>query len=331
MRIGVNLVPSSPGESLALARLAEESGIDLVGIADSPQLFGATYPTVQHVLAGTRRIRVGPMVSNPLTRHVSVQGADLAALAELYPERVVAGFGSGDSAVRSVGLAPASAQVLAEYVQAIGRRVAGDVPLYVAVGGLGAARSVPAAAAGIVLGGGLDAPWLERLASEAERSAGHSLERWLFLVGWLLDSPGRLDQAKLALRASIAGVSQHALASEEARETVPGHLREGIKELRAGYRADAYGQPRGRNAALLSLLPAEERYLMDRFALVGTAAQVAPRLVEVAAGRVDGVLIGSSVPDRAQHIRAIGAGLRPLLEAAGGARPTVNLNGEVNG
>ncbi len=68
------------------------------------------YPTVQLILSRTSRIKVGPFVTNPVTRHQSVHAADIAALAELHtPGRLAVVMGAGDSAVHSVGLRPAPA------------------------------------------------------------------------------------------------------------------------------------------------------------------------------------------------------------------------------
>ena len=52
----------------------------------------------------TRTIRLGPGVTNPITRHFTVTACTLAALTEVSGGRCVLGIGSGDAAVFPLGL-----------------------------------------------------------------------------------------------------------------------------------------------------------------------------------------------------------------------------------
>lgn len=311
---GVCLLVTDPAAALTLARVAESAGADVVGVADSPGAYPGTYPITQLILGGTSRIRVGPMVANPVTCHPAEHGANLAALSALYPDRVLAAFGSGDSATGALGLAPASPRALAACVTEVADRTDAAVPLWVAVSGPRAAGSVPPAATAILLGGGLDASWLRRLIELAENSAGHRLQRWILLVGCLVADESKVPAARSAVAASVLAISRHGLTRDPAAAGVPDELLPGLRAMHSGYDVRAHGQHSGRNAGILDGRAAESAYLYSRFAAVGTAAGLAPRLCQVAAhAGLDGVIFTATVPDAAAHIRAIGHDLRPLL------------------
>ncbi|HEY0698188.1 MAG TPA: LLM class flavin-dependent oxidoreductase, partial [Micromonospora sp.] len=216
MRVRITVVPTLPADVLPLARLAESTGIDGIGIADSPALHGPCYPTVQHVLAGTDTLSVGPVVVNPVTQHPSGHAATLWALRSLAPGRVFAGVGTGDSAVSSVGLAPAGPDQLADCVTTIRQRVP-SVPVLVAIGGGRAAARVPPAATGVILGGGLDPEWLGHLVGLADRSAGHRLQRWAFVIA-SLDDALRPERRRAEVLGSVLTVARHSLAGDLARK-----------------------------------------------------------------------------------------------------------------
>jgi 5,10-methylenetetrahydromethanopterin reductase len=337
-------MPRDPATALTLARVAEEAGVDVFGVADSQHLFGGTYPVVQHVLAGTSRLRSGPLVTNPVTQHPSVHAASLATLASLYPGRLLAAFGAGDSAVRSVGLRPASPAELAEAVRYISTRLApavpadmvpaemvraemvraemvpaaaapaGPVPLWVAVSGPKAAAAVPPAASAVLLGGGLEPAWLRELADLAEASAGHPLQRWAFLAGSLVADSAQTPAARAALAVTVAGISRHGMTTDPIRAGAPPELVPGLRALYAQLDVRGHGQPTGRNRDVLAAWPAQAEYLYSRFAVVGTPHQAAEHLRPVAAQTgLAGFIFSSTVPDPTTHINLIGRELAPQL------------------
>jgi alkanesulfonate monooxygenase SsuD/methylene tetrahydromethanopterin reductase-like flavin-dependent oxidoreductase (luciferase family) len=314
VQVGICHMPRDPAAALELALVAEAAGVSVFGVADSQHLFGAVYPLVQHVLAGTTRLRAGPLVTNPVTQHPSVHAASLAALAALYPGRVMAALGSGDSAVRSVGLRPASRQQLAADISYIAGRLGGTVPVWAAASGPRAAAATPPAATAVLLGGGLDAAWLSRLAGLAEASAGHRLERWAFLVGALVADPAQAAAARAAVAVPVLGVSRHGMTADPERAGAPAKLVPGLRALYAQADVRGHGQPDGVNRGVLDRFPAQARYLFERFAVVGTPAEAARRLRPVAeqAG-LTGFILSSTVPDPAAHIRLAGRELAPLL------------------
>jgi probable F420-dependent oxidoreductase len=71
------------------------------------------------ILAETRNIVVGPMVTNPATRDWTVTASTFATLNEMYGNRTVCGIGRGDSAVRVTNGKPTTLQTMAEATHVI--------------------------------------------------------------------------------------------------------------------------------------------------------------------------------------------------------------------
>ncbi len=314
MRLAVSHIPTDATLVARLAGEAEAAGLRFLGIADSPQLYGSMYPMIQVALGATERIPVGPCVTNPVTRHPTVHGADLETLGSLFPGRTWMALGAGDSAVHSVGLSPATPGEIAEALGAIRARVGPVPPMLMAVSGPRAASYVPAEADGVLLGGGLDADWLARLVAIAEESAGHRLQRWAFCTGHLVERPDQVADARAAVRASILAVARHGLVGDPVERGVPAHLVEDVLTLRREYDFSAHARTDGGNAELLARFPEAEAYLTDRFALVGTPADVAARLGAPLDTILDGVVLSSTVPDPVAHVRLLGQ-TRSLLAA----------------
>ena len=101
MDFGVVLQTNPPAwRTVGLAKQAEEHGFDYVWTFDSHLLWQEPYVIYSQILAETRRVIVGPMVTNPATRDWTVTASLFATLNEMYGNRTVCGIGRGDSAVR---------------------------------------------------------------------------------------------------------------------------------------------------------------------------------------------------------------------------------------
>jgi 5,10-methylenetetrahydromethanopterin reductase len=95
-----------PAELAELARAAEEIGAAAVLVADEGT-DRDLFVTLAALAGRTRRILLFGAVTNPHSRHPLATAAAFASLAELAPNRVIAGFGTGGSRVFGpMGLAP---------------------------------------------------------------------------------------------------------------------------------------------------------------------------------------------------------------------------------
>lgn len=117
MDLGVVLQCTPPASGLIdLARRAETNGFDYVWTFDSHILWQEPYVIYSKILNETHRIIVGPMVTNPATRDVTVTASVFATLNEMYGNRTVIGIGRGDSAVRITNGKPVSVGELRDSV-----------------------------------------------------------------------------------------------------------------------------------------------------------------------------------------------------------------------
>ncbi len=102
-----------------LARAAEAAGFSYVWTFDSHVLWEEPFVVYSQILANTETIKVGTMVTNPLSRDWTVTASCFATLNEMFGNRTVCGIGRGDSSVRVVGGSPAKLSTLAEAMRVI--------------------------------------------------------------------------------------------------------------------------------------------------------------------------------------------------------------------
>lgn len=105
--LSLGLSPREPPQRFVeLARSAERLGVDALWVIDSQLAMKDAYVALSLLADGTDRIRVGPGVTNLVTRHETVVANAMASLASIAPGRVVVGVGAGDSAVFPIGRRP---------------------------------------------------------------------------------------------------------------------------------------------------------------------------------------------------------------------------------
>jgi len=117
---GVVLQTTPPSARVVdLAKRAEAYGFSHVWTFDSHILWEEPYVIYSQILAETRKVMVGPMVTNPATRDWTVTASVYATLNEMYGNRTICGIGRGDSAVRVTNGAPTTLATLRESVHVI--------------------------------------------------------------------------------------------------------------------------------------------------------------------------------------------------------------------
>jgi probable F420-dependent oxidoreductase len=129
MDFGVVLQTNPPASrTVYLAKLAEQYGFSHAWTFDSHLLWQEPYVIYSQILAETKRIIVGPMVTNPATRDWTVTASTYATLNEMYGNRTICGIGRGDSAVRVTNGAPTTLKTLRESIHVI-RELANSRPV----------------------------------------------------------------------------------------------------------------------------------------------------------------------------------------------------------
>lgn len=120
MDFGVVLQTNPPASrTVHLAKLAEQFGFSHVWTFDSHLLWEEPYVIHSQILAETRRVTVGPFVTNPATRDWTVTASVFATLNEMYGNRTICGIGRGDSAVRVTNGKPVTMAELRESIHVI--------------------------------------------------------------------------------------------------------------------------------------------------------------------------------------------------------------------
>jgi probable F420-dependent oxidoreductase len=120
MDFGAVLQTNPPASrTVYLAKLAEQFGFSHVWTFDSHLLWQEPYVIYSQILAETKRVIVGPMVTNPATRDWTVTASTYATLNEMYGNRTICGIGRGDSAVRVTNGAPTTLKTLRESIHVI--------------------------------------------------------------------------------------------------------------------------------------------------------------------------------------------------------------------
>lgn len=120
MDIGVVLQTTPPSSRVVdLAKKAETYGFSHVWTFDSHILWQEPFPIFAQILAETRNVIVGPMVTNPATRDWTVTASLFATLNEMFGNRTVIGIGRGDSAVRVTNGKPTTLATLRESIHVI--------------------------------------------------------------------------------------------------------------------------------------------------------------------------------------------------------------------
>src|SRR5438045_9307489 len=107
LHYGVGMGRTLPiGEVVPHVKLAEDLGYEHATFIDSQALSRDCVVMMTLAAANTRRIRVGPGVTQPYTRHLSVLANSVATVDELSDGRAVLGIGAGMSATGVLGRAP---------------------------------------------------------------------------------------------------------------------------------------------------------------------------------------------------------------------------------
>lgn len=134
VRFGLRHPPCVSAADVAeFARRAELAGFDTAWFPDSQFIWRELWATMALATTTTERIRLGTAVTNFETRNVAVTAAASSTIEELAPGRVRVGVGTGDSAVKTLGLRPTRLARMREQVELLrellrGSPVAYDTP-----------------------------------------------------------------------------------------------------------------------------------------------------------------------------------------------------------
>jgi 5,10-methylenetetrahydromethanopterin reductase len=319
-------------------RAAERLGFDLVGAGDTQASYRELYVSLTVIARETERVLVGPMVTNPVTRHPAVTTSAMGAVDRLSGGRAVLGIGTGGSAVWNAGLPPARIEELREYLvtvrslmrtghathrgsQVLVEGIEREVPIFVSAEGPRALRLAGALADGVVLHAGTSGQaieWCRARIAEGAEEAGRDpagIELWMMLKAAVADTREvALEEVKMGL----AGSAEHALRTGAAEKGVPPELLQPVAELVARYDASQHAKAGSSNGDLVDELGLTD-FLADYFGLVGTPQECAERLRSLARHGIHGVVCPALASNPLELITRLGSEVLPLVRGPGPA------------
>ncbi len=304
MRTGLLLLPSRPaGELVDLTVRAEAVGYDDVWVADE-RFFREAYTVLGLAAARTSRIRLGPGVTDPYSRHPALTAMAIATLDEVSGGRAILGLGAGVSGFRELGIdAARSAAAMREAVELIRRLLAGetvsqkgelvsladgrldfrppraDVPIYIASQREAGCRVAGRVADGAIMQGCVAEPLLrffQSAVADGARRAGRDPGAVELVARINVCIADDIQAARDVMRAtivrSLAAQRPDFFTFRTAGLELPAPLREAV--LRLPYTHDT--------APLLKLAPLVPDAFVDAVTLAGPPATVADGVVGLA-------------------------------------------------
>ena len=337
MDIGVVLQTTPPSSRVVdLAKKAEMFGFSHVWTFDSHILWQEPYVIFSQILAETRNVIVGPMVTNPATRDWTVTASTYATLNEMYGNRTVCGIGRGDSAVRVTNGKPTTLATLRESVHVIrelgcGRAVdyngssirfpwasKSELEVWVAAYGPKALALTGEVADGFILQlADLSiAEWTIKAVRDAAEAAGRDPKSVKICVAAPAyvgdDLPYMRDQTRW-----FGGMVGNHVADIVERygenSAVPKALTEYIKN-RQGYDYNEHGRAGNSHT---TFVPDE---IIDRFCILGNADEHIRRLKELKEMGVDQFAVYLQHDGKEETLEAYGEKIIPAIQDLGKAK-----------
>ena len=337
MDIGVVLQTTPPSSRVVdLAKKAEMFGFSHVWTFDSHILWQEPYVIYSQILAETRNVIVGPMVTNPATRDWTVTASTYATLNEMYGNRTVCGIGRGDSAVRVTNGKPTTLATLRESVHVIRELACGravdyngssirfpwasksELEVWVAAYGPKALALTGEVADGFILQlADLSiAEWTIKAVRDAAKAAGRdpkSIKICVAAPAYVGDDiPYMRDQTRW-----FGGMVGNHVADIVERygenSAVPKALTDYIKH-RQGYDYNEHGRSGNSHT---TFVPDE---IIDRFCILGNADEHIRRLKELKEMGVDQFAVYLQHDGKEETLEAYGEKIIPAIQDLGKAK-----------
>jgi 5,10-methylenetetrahydromethanopterin reductase len=316
---GVLLLPShAPNRLVALARLAERTGYDFLWLADE-RFFREVYASLTLCALRTERIKLGPCVTDPYSRHPALTAMAIATLDEISGQRAVLGLGAGVSGFRELGIGRAQPAIaMREAIELIrrllagetvsyrGRRIAFDegrldftpirshVPIYVASQRPAGCRTAGRMADGAIMQGCVAEPLLRffrQMVTEGAQQRGRdpsTVDLVARINVCVDDDPHAAREAmKPAIARSLVSQAPDFFTFTQAGLRVPPTLREQASAL-------PYTHDPAPLRALTAEIPAE---FVEALTLAGPSAKVAAEVTRLAHGGITQFIVAPVAPD----------------------------------
>lgn len=313
MKGGLLLVGHDPPNRLVdLARLADVLRLDHVWIGDE-RFSRDVYGLLAVVAASTTRVRLGPCVTDPYSRHPALTAMAIATIDEISRGRAVLGLGAGISGFTELGIRrDRPALALRETVGVVRRLLAGEevtargevvslergrlgfepsrasLPVYIASNSPRGQDAAGACADGAIMDGCANVEeanaFATRVGNAARRSGREAAEVELVarLTACIAADASAARDAMRPRVARVLGSGRLRFATLEAQGLV---LPEAARARVAGLRYSTDLAP------YASLAPLIRDEFVDALTLAGTADQVTERVMALGAAGIRHILI----------------------------------------
>jgi probable F420-dependent oxidoreductase len=330
MEFGAVLQTNPPAaRTIQLAQLAEAHGFTHVWTFDSHLLWEEPYVIHSQILAQTRRIKVGPFVTNPATRDWTVTASTFATLNEMFGNRTVCGIGRGDSAVRVTNGKPTTIAELREAIHVIRElgnsrsvdyqgstlrfpwSVGSELEVWVAAYGPMALKLTGEVGDGFILQlADVDiARWMIRTVRDAAEAAGRDPAAVKFCVAapmYIGDDVAHMRDQCRWFGGMVGNHVADLVAKYGSHGTVPDALTAYI-EGREGYDYNEHGRAGNTHT---DFVPDE---IVDRFCVLGTADEHIEKLKQLADLGVDQFAGYLQHDNKEETLRVYGETVIPAL------------------
>jgi alkanesulfonate monooxygenase SsuD/methylene tetrahydromethanopterin reductase-like flavin-dependent oxidoreductase (luciferase family) len=333
-RVGLVFTPRSPAQVIRTVQVMEECGFAFAGLIDSHSRAMDVYVALSLAAANTTRIMLGPCVTNPVTRDISVTASAINSANLIAPGRIYLGISKGFSGTGAVGVAASKTSSLEQVIPQIRALMEGrpvevhgrnlriglaksGIPIYMAASGPMALRIAGQVADGAIVHMGhfpdvvADAFGHIRAGAEQAGRDWQKLDLWLYGAGEC--SPNR-ESARHVVKGAIAGMGASVFSPNTKGKRVPADLEDAVAQLRTEYAITQHMQPgEDDNEHLIDRLGLTD-YLIERFALCGTVEEVRAKKATLEQLGVKNILLNISMstdPERTIRGLAEAFQLRP--------------------
>lgn len=324
LTFGISFAPNHPREFMDWCRESEDSGFERVGVVDSQSIYRELYVSCTAGLQATGSVKLGPRVTNALTRHPAVTASAIVTLNELAPGRVFVGLGTGDSAVINLGMKPAKLSLLEQFVHCLRSLMRGEtvlyqgselrqtwgkaeIPIYIAAHGPKTLEFAGQFGDGVIVGTGVG----EDVVRDAFSSIGEGTARagrkvqdvdiWWALSAHVADTR---KEALSMIRMLLAAKANHLARFPHQNKHVPLEYREALERIHREYNYLEHQKPgAGTTNARLVRESALESYLAERYAIVGTPDECVSTLRSLERSGVQKIWLNVHFEDKIGFIR----------------------------
>lgn len=301
----IGILPRAPVRELTeIAVRAEALGYSGIWVADSQSIFRDVYPVLTAMALATKKIMLATGVTNPLTRHPAVTASSIATLDEISEGRALLGIGTGESAVRTVGLPAARLVQMEAYVLTVRRLLAGKeveyegktlkltwtkrkIPIHVAASGPKSLQLAGRVGDGVLFQVGAREEMMEYALDNIRKGtsqAGRKLSEIELCMRLATSIDRNRDQARAEIRPYAAAACVTTFRSVPP-DRVPESLREDYARLRQQY---DYYKHVSRESSHQELVTDK---ILDAVAIAGTPQEAIPLFQRIVDKGVDRIVM----------------------------------------